>query len=77
MRNKEAIQANRVQIGQQLKTGRIAREISQEEAAQATGITPATIEKIEGGKFPYTVDLVYQLATLYGIQILIPNNNEH
>ena len=58
-------------IGSQLQDIRVQRGITIEEVADATGLTTATIEKVENGKFNYTIDVIAAICHILGVKIEI------
>lgn len=56
-------------LGQQIKLGRKQRRWSESELAERAGIARATLQKIEKGDPTGTIGLVFEVATLVGIQL--------
>lgn len=61
----------RVKIGQNLKTIRESKGLSQEELAAIIDITRTTISKVENGKFGFSVDLLGKYSDVFGVNIFI------
>lgn len=58
-------------IGCQLQDIRVQRGMTIEEVAEATGLTNATIAKVEQGKFNYQIDTIGAICDALGVTIEI------
>ena len=52
-----------------LKSARAAKDLSQEELADAVGTTRQTITSIEVGKYTASLPLAYKIAKFFGLTI--------
>lgn len=62
--NEKVIIAARKEFGRMFKEMREAKGLSQAEVGDFCGVTSRTIEKIEGGKYPYSIDLFFKLSVI-------------
>lgn len=62
--NEEVIKTARQQVGLYIKELRKDRGLTQEQVAEAIGVTHATVNKIEQGKFNYGIDLFFKLSVV-------------
>ena len=51
-------------LGEQIKLGRKQRKWSENALAERSGISRATLQKIESGKMTSAIGLVFEVATL-------------
>lgn len=65
----------RRRIGDQLRAARNAKRLSQEEVARRAGLTRSTINKIEGGRWSASVDLLQKICTVLDCKLTIESNN--
>jgi ribosome-binding protein aMBF1 (putative translation factor) len=56
-------------LGQQIKLARKQRQWSEMNLAERVGISRATLQKIEGGEMTCAIGLVFEVATLVGINL--------
>ena len=56
-------------LGKQIKLGRKQREWSEQSLADRAGVSRATLQKIEKGEMSCAVGLVFEVATLVGINL--------
>ena len=56
-------------LGKQIKLGRKQRKWSEKNLAERVGITRATLQKIERGEMTCAIGLVFEAATLVGINL--------
>ncbi len=56
-------------LGEQIKLGRKQRKWSEKNLAERAGISRATLQKIESGKMSCAIGLVFEVATLVGINL--------
>lgn len=63
-----------VLMGEQIKLGRKQRQWSEKNLADRAGISRATLQKIEDGKMSCAVGLVFEVATLVGVQLFEPDS---
>lgn len=61
---------HRKMIGVRLRELRNANRMTIDDVAEATGIHRTNISKIENGKYGFTIDVVNQLANLYGYKVI-------
>jgi transcriptional regulator with XRE-family HTH domain len=62
--NEEIIKEARIQFGLLFKEWRKKKSLSQSQVAEFCGVTFQTINKVEQGKFPYSVDLLVKLSVV-------------
>ncbi len=60
-------------LGKQIKLGRKQRKWSEENLAERVGISRATLRKIENGEMSCAIGLVFEAATLVGINLFEQN----
>lgn len=65
----------RKRIGDQLRAVRNAKGFSQEEVARRSGLSKATINKVEGGKWSASVDLLQKICTVLDCKLTIESNS--
>lgn len=56
-------------LGEQIKLGRKQHKWSENNLAERAGISRATLQKIENGKMSCAIGLVFEVATLVGINL--------
>lgn len=56
-------------LGKQIKLGRKQRKWSELNLAERVGISRATLQKIENGKMTSAIGLVFEAATLVGVNL--------
>ncbi|WP_028672375.1 helix-turn-helix transcriptional regulator [Saccharospirillum impatiens] len=56
-------------MGEQIKLGRKQRKWTEQNLADRTGISRATLQKIENGDMSCAIGLVFEVATLVGINL--------
>jgi len=56
-------------LGKQIKLGRKQRKWSEKNLAERVGISRATLQKIERGEMTCAIGLVFEAATLVGINL--------
>ena len=56
-------------LGKQIKLGRKQRKWSEKNLAERAGISRATLQKIENGKMSCAIGLVFEVATLVGVNL--------
>ncbi len=56
-------------MGEQIKLGRKQRKWTEKNLADRAGISRATLQKIENGKMNCAIGLVFEVATLVGINL--------
>ena len=56
-------------LGKQIKLGRKQRKWSEKNLAERAGISRATLRKIENGEMSCTIGLVFEIATLVGVNL--------
>lgn len=64
-----AAKRERRRLGYRLAELRAARELTQAEAAEAAGLHPVQISRIEGGKVNATVSTLVALSVTYGVRM--------
>lgn len=64
----------RNRIGDQLRAARNAKGFSQEEVARRAGLSKSTINKIEGGKWSASVDLLQKICTVLNCKLTIESD---
>lgn len=62
---------HRMRIGNQLREKREDEGWSREQVAEMSGLTVATIRKVEEGVFNVPIDVVSRIADIYGCQLTI------
>lgn len=67
--NEKIIQENRQRFGLLFKDLRKKKGLNQQQVGDACGVTLQTINKVELGKFPYSVDLLMKLSVVLGFTI--------
>lgn len=60
-------------LGKQIKLGRKQRKWSEANLAQRVGISRTTLQKIENGEMTCAIGLVFEAATLVGINLFEQN----
>jgi putative transcriptional regulator len=55
------------QIGDKVKTARVALELSQGQLADLAGLDRKTVNRIENEHFSPSVDTLFRLCTVFGI----------
>lgn len=74
---KEEIHAARAHFGQLFKDLRRAKGLTQTEVADFCGVTFQTINKVEHGALPYSVDLFFKLSVILDFTVeLTPKEND-
>jgi len=58
-----------VLLGEQIKLGRKLRKWSEKNLAERAGISRATLQKIESGVMSCSIGLVFEVATLVGVNL--------
>ena len=56
-------------LGKQIKLGRKQRKWSEKDLAERAGISRATLQKIENGQLTSAIGLVFEAATLVGVNL--------
>ncbi|MCW8935009.1 MAG: helix-turn-helix domain-containing protein [Gammaproteobacteria bacterium] len=56
-------------LGEQIKLGRKQRKWSETNLAERAGISRATLQKIESGEMGSAIGLVFEVATLVGVNL--------
>lgn len=56
-------------LGEQIKLGRKQRKWSEKNLAERAGISRATLQKIERGEMSCAIGLVFEVATLVGVNL--------
>ena len=69
MINKNVINEARAIIGSALRRFRVAKNLTQTEAAELIGVTKNTISKIELGQFNYGIDIIMEMSIIYGFTL--------
>lgn len=67
--NNNLLQQAREKFGLFFRDLRKQKGLSQQEIGNATGVSKQTINKVELGRFPYSVDLLLKLSTVLGFTI--------
>lgn len=67
--NEKLLQESRQKIGILFKELRKKRGLNQQQVGDACGVTLQTINKVELGKFPYSIDLLMKLSIVLGFII--------
>jgi transcriptional regulator with XRE-family HTH domain len=65
----EQLQDNRLRIGQRIAEIRDARGITQRDLSEITGLNPANISKLEGGKYNVSIDILARIAAALECQV--------
>lgn len=60
-------------IGAQIKLGRKQRKWNEHNLADRAGISRATLQKIENGEMSCAIGLVFEVATLVGVNLFEPD----
>ena len=60
-------------MGEQIKLGRKQRKWSEKNLADRAGISRATLQKIENGEMSCAIGLVFEVATLVGVNLFETN----
>lgn len=60
-------------LGEQIKLGRKQRQWSEKNLAERAGISRATLQKIENGEMSCAIGLVFEVATLVGVNLFEPD----
>lgn len=68
---KMKINNHRELVGTSLQDIRVQRGLTIEEVAEKTGLTSATIAKVEQGKFNYQIDTIGAICEALGVTIEI------
>lgn len=71
--SKYALEATSL-LGEQIKLGRKQRKWSEKNLAERTGISRATLQKIENGEMNCAIGLYFEVATLVGVNLFEHNN---
>ena len=61
-------------LGEQIKLGRKQRKWSEKNLAERAGISRATLQKIENGEMNCVIGLVFEVATLVGVNLFEHDN---
>ena len=61
-------------LGHQIKLGRKQRKWTEQELAERTGISRATLQKIEQGNMNCAIGLVFEAAVLVGVTLFETDN---
>ena len=61
-------------LGQLIKLGRKKRNWSEQNLADRAGISRATLQKIEAGEMSPSIGLVFETATLVGVNLFEEDN---
>lgn len=61
-------------LGHQIKLGRKQRKWTEQELAERTGISRATLQKIEQGNMNCAIGLVFEAAVLVGVKLFETDN---
>ena len=69
MINKKVLNEARAIIGSALRKFRVAKNLTQTEAAELIGVTKNTISKIELGQFNYGIDIIMEMSIIYGFTL--------
>ena len=69
MINKKVLNEARAIIGSALRRFRVAKNLTQTEAAELIGVTKNTISKIELGQFNYGIDIIMEMSIIYGFTL--------
>ena len=56
-------------LGEQIKLGRKQHKWSEKNLAERAGISRATLQKIESGEMSCSIGLVFEFATLVGVNL--------
>ena len=60
-------------MGEQIKLGRKQRQWTEKNLAERAGISRATLQKIEHGEMSCAIGLVFEVATLVGVNLFEQN----
>ncbi|MEC4678995.1 MAG: helix-turn-helix transcriptional regulator [Nitrospirota bacterium] len=60
-------------MGEQIKLGRKQRKWTEKNLADRAGISRATLQKIEKGEMSCAIGLVFEVATLAGMNLFEPD----
>ena len=71
--SKYALEATTL-LGEQIKLGRKQRKWSEKNLSERAGISRATLQKIENGEMNCVIGLVFEVATLVGINLFEHDN---
>lgn len=63
-----------VLMGEQIKLGRKQRQWSEKELADRSGISRATLQKIEKGEMSCAIGLVFEVASLVDVKLFEPDS---
>jgi putative transcriptional regulator len=74
--DEEVIKTARKQIGLFIKDLRKERNVTQEELAESIGVTHATVNKIENGRFNYGIDLFFKISVVLGFKLELISKTE-
>lgn len=58
-----------VEVGAALRTLRMARGLTQEQAAESIGMGARHLQKVESGEVNVTLETLYRFATAYGTDV--------
>lgn len=61
-------------LGEQIKLGRRQRKWSEKNLSERAGISRATLQKIENGEMNCVIGLVFEVATLVGVNLFEHDN---
>lgn len=64
----------RQQMGNRLKAARLSKEMSQKDVADRAGLTEATVNKIENGKWSVSLDLLEKVCSALGVTLTLAEN---
>jgi DNA-binding XRE family transcriptional regulator len=64
-----AIRAERRRLGERIRRLRVERELTQAEAAEAIGIHPVHVARIESGSANITIATLVAVAVAYGVPV--------
>ncbi len=64
-------------LGQQIKLGRKRKRWSQLELAERAGVGRTTVQKAEAGDMGREIGLVFELASVVGIPLFVPEASDH
>lgn len=74
--NEKIIKIARQTVGLYIRDLRKDRGLTQEQVAEAIGVTHATVNKIEQGKFNYGIDLFLKLSIVLGFRFELQAKDE-
>jgi DNA-binding XRE family transcriptional regulator len=66
-----AAQRMRTHVGKQLRDARLARKLTQAQAAEAAGIHSVQLSRVERGATNVTITTLVALATAYGMHLRV------